>query len=353
MQKNKKKSFVAFQCTQHKVTAPGVAETPWTNYKACKKMINTINHNTNKNVMLDMKNRVQSCPGKMVVNIVNGTVGLPFFPHPFHLCDNVSNIPNMDLGQRDLRPTFQMISPTLLFKDIFSIDKRQTIINLLATKVTWNPLTGGFRKRLFVIDLASQPKVCKVVEQVMKPLINYVQVVYPSLVCVKLGALQSLPNCPSQYKGHESKLHLDYSSNYPKLAPAQRPVSVILALDPFDFIYLPHTSQTRKDLVQLTVPAGHAIIFIDTCLHSVGPNDSPNHQYQLFGYMVSSANQFPTNRVYKYSWKGATDDLDEAIEYIEMKGWNECVDYVDYGSGEGVEGDVDGGGGKQKSKSSM
>jgi hypothetical protein len=121
-------------------------------------MINTINHNTKKNAMLDMKNHVQSCPGKMVVNIVNGTVGLPFFPHPFHLCGNVSNIPNIDLGQHDLRPTFQLISPTLLFKDVFSIDKRQAIIILLVTKVTWNPLTGGFRKHLFLLILPVSPK---------------------------------------------------------------------------------------------------------------------------------------------------------------------------------------------------
>ncbi len=69
--------------------------------------------------------------------------------------------------------------------------------------------------------------------------------------------------------------------------------------------------------------------------------------------MVSSANQFPANRVLKYSWKGATNDMDATIEYIKMKGGNECVDDVDYVSGEGVEGDADGGGGKQKSKSSM
>jgi hypothetical protein len=53
-----KEAFFAFRCTQYKVTAPGVVGTPWTNYKACKKMIDTINHNTKKNVMLDMKNHV-------------------------------------------------------------------------------------------------------------------------------------------------------------------------------------------------------------------------------------------------------------------------------------------------------
>ncbi len=95
------------------------------------------------------------------------------------------------------------------------------------------------------------------------------------------------------------------------------------------------------------------IIFTNACLHLGGPNDSSNHQDRLFGYMVSSANQFPTNRVFKYSWKGATDDMDATIQNIEMKGGNECVDYVDYVSGEGVEGNANGGGGKQKIKSCM
>jgi hypothetical protein len=72
--------------------------------------------------------------------------------------------------------------------------------------------------------------------------IDYVQVLYPSLVCVKLGALKTLPHCPSQYQGHNNKFHSDYLSNYPEITPAQRPVSVILALDQFDFMYLPHIS---------------------------------------------------------------------------------------------------------------
>jgi hypothetical protein len=34
------------------------------------------------------------------------------------------------------------------------------------------------------------------------------------------------------------------------------------------------------------------------------------------------------------------------VHHTKMKGGNECVDYVDYFSGEGVEGDTDGGGEK-------
>ena len=148
---------------------------------------------------------------------------------------------------------------------------------------------------------------------------------YPSLVCVKLGALQTLPKCPSQCKGHNNRLHSDYSSNYPEFAPAQMPVSVILALDSFDFVYLPHISQRRKDLVHLTVPAGHAVDFTVACLHSGGVNDSTNYLFRLFAYMVSCADHFPSNQVFKYSWKGADTDMDATIEYTEEKGGDNVV----------------------------
>ncbi len=95
--------------------------------------------------------------------------------------------------------------------------------------------------------------------------------------------------------------HSDYSSNYPKFAPAQRQVSVILALDPFDFIYLHHISQRRKDLVHLTVPPRHAVIFTEACLQLGGVNDSTKHLFRLFAYMVRCADHFPTNQVFKYS----------------------------------------------------
>jgi hypothetical protein len=118
----------------------------------------------------------------MFVHIVNGTVGLPYFPPPFHLCGNVSHIWNMDLGQQDLSPSFQLISPTALFKDVFSIDKHQAINNILNKKGKWSTLAGGCQRHFYVTDLASQPEVCKVVEWVMKPLIDYVQAIYPFLV---------------------------------------------------------------------------------------------------------------------------------------------------------------------------
>ena len=67
--------------------------------------------------------------------ITNGTVGFPYFHPPFHLCGNVSSIPMLQLGQQDLRPTFQMISPTVLFEDVFSTENRQAIIDILHNTV--------------------------------------------------------------------------------------------------------------------------------------------------------------------------------------------------------------------------
>ncbi len=66
--------------------------------------------------------------------------------------------------------------------------------------------------------------------------------------------------------------------------------------------------------------------------------------------MVSSTDQFPDNRVFKYSWKGADDDMDATIEYSEEKG-GEVGD--DDENDEGVSGDANNGGEKLESNSCM
>jgi hypothetical protein len=58
------------------------------------------------------------------------------------------------------------------------------------------------------------------------------------------------------------------------ILPNQRPVSVIMALNEFEFIYLPFLTMKKKELVQITVPAGHSIVFTHACLHSGGTNNT-------------------------------------------------------------------------------
>jgi hypothetical protein len=109
-----------------------------------------------------------------------------------------------------------------------------------------------------------------------------------------------------------------------------------------------HTKIPNRDTT--LVPTRHAVIFTEACLHSGGANDSTKHLIRLFVYMVSCADHFPTNRVFKYSWKGADNDMDATIEYTQEKGGDECGDY---GNDEDVDGDADDGGEKAKSKRGM
>ena len=216
------------------------------------------------------------CPGTMSISIVNGIVGVPYFPPKFHLCSAMQFIQNKELGSPDHWHSLEMITPTVAFEKVFTSKSRQVMINFLDTKSTiWTSLTGGYGSQCqFILDLSSHLQVNQVVESAMRPLINYILSKYPSLVCIKYGALKTEPNCPSQYEGHGHHLHLDYKSFYNDLLPEQRPVSVIMALNEFEFIYLPVLTMKRKDLVNVTVPAGHSIVFTNTCLHFGGANNN-------------------------------------------------------------------------------
>ena len=72
--------------------------------------------------------------------------------------------------------------------------------------------------------------------------------------------------------------------------------------------------------------------------------------------MVRFADQLPANEVYKYVWKGADNDLDATILYLDVKGGAEC-DVKGGGEGgddardDNMDGDTDDGGGKQMSNS--
>ena len=178
----------------------------WTNYKACVKVCKDNN--------LDPKISMDHCPGTMSISIVNGIVGFPFSPPKWHLCGAMEFIQNKELGAADHRHSIEMISPTVQFEKVYTQENRQVLIDFLSSKTTiWTGFTGGFgSKRQFVLDLACTPQVHQVLESAMCPLIAYVLSKYPSLVCIKYGALKSNPNCPSQLQGHNYFLHLDYKT---------------------------------------------------------------------------------------------------------------------------------------------
>lgn len=229
----------------------------------------------------------------------------------------------MDMGTKDFRPALEMISPTILSPEMMNTEKRKAIIDLINSKSDWSGLNGSIfhdnSLRRFVLDLVLNTQAHSVVKRVMKSFIDHVQDRYPSLVYVKYGAIKSLPGCPSQFKGHMNKFHLDYSSTYTKLRPDQRPMSIILALDDFEFMYLPHSTLARKDIVCMTVPPAHAICLTNVCLHSDGPNNSLDNKVRFFAHMASNYSHFPsTNKVFKYKW--SADDVND-LESVIVFPW--------------------------------
>lgn len=207
--------------------------------------------------------------------------------------------------------------------DVLTEEKRKAVKEALSSRrIKWDGLTGGkFRGtslRKFVLDLSAQPTVNSLVERVMSPLVAIVQAKYPTLQHVKYGALMSLPRCPSQYEGHDHKLHSDYPKFYNDIPADQRPVSIILGLDAFNFIYLPHLTLTRKDMITVLVPAGHGIIFTNACLHSGGENDSDETKFRVFAYMASDLSHIPHNKVTKYNW--SSHDENSTIGFATQTG---------------------------------
>jgi hypothetical protein len=88
----------------------------------------------------------------------------------------------------------------------------------------------------------------------------------------------------------------------------QQPMSIIVALDIFNFIYLPKKMSSRKELIYTTVSPGQMIYFTNDCLYSGGENSTPNSLIRLFAYMVSQPSDIPINSVLKYVWSDTSED---------------------------------------------
>ncbi len=333
----KSSTGVTFRCTRYKMNVPNFGN-KWTNYKACGKICKDNN--------LDPKTSMDHCPGTMTISIVNGIVGFPFFSPKWHLCGAMEFIQNKQLGAADHRHLLEMISPTVQFEKVYTQESPKVLIDFLSANTTiWTGLTGGFvSQRQFVLDFASHPQEHQVVESAMRPLIHYVLSKYPSLVCIKYGALKSNPHCLSQLQGHTYFLHSDYKSFFNDTPPHQRPVSVIMALDEFNFIYLPVLTMKRKELVEINVPAGYSIVFMNACLHSGGANNSDQTKFCIFAYMVSDWNQIPNNAVAKFELKPTHKNPEATVDFLNQLVGDEEEGGVDDESFD------DDGGGKLKSK---
>ena len=167
---------------------------------------------------------------------------------------------------------------------------------------------GGVTQRHYTSNLKSFPDVYNLVERCMSRYIAEVQTKYPKLKHYKLAVVRSAPNAKSQYEGNQNRLHSDYDCIVNLRPPHERPVSLMVALDEFNFMYLHSRAHARKQIITQSVKPGQAVAFTNYCLHAGGPNDTNEYRHRLFAYMVSHIVDLPDNRVYNFHWKRVNED---------------------------------------------
>ncbi len=86
------------------------------------------------------------------------------------------------------------------------------------------------------------------IHQAMAWYVSQIQIRYPGLTVVKYGEIKSAPNAKSQFDGHSQKLY----SNYPTIVNVQTtnlpPMSFMVGLDEFGFMWLPHHYAKRNEI---------------------------------------------------------------------------------------------------------
>ncbi|MFM8445826.1 MAG: hypothetical protein ACKN9Z_00475 [Actinomycetota bacterium] len=185
--------------------------------------------------------------------------------------------------------------------------KLRRILNYSDTRL-WHKLTGGGESRFFAKDLEKHTDIYNYVMDELQYYITYAQMKFPKLIHVKGGAILSAPHAPAQIDGHNGKLHSDYTADVSQRPLDERPVSIIVAVDPFALKYLPNDNMMRKDIQKICVRQREMVMFTSACLHSGDTNESNEYRLRLFAYLVSNEKDFPQNHVTLFDWSDNTEN---------------------------------------------
>jgi hypothetical protein len=177
-------------------------------------------------------------------------------------------------------------------------------------KALFGLLVGGKGKygkslRQFTPDLTRHTDVYCIVKKCIDPYIKYVQKLYPCLTEIKLAVLRSKPGAKSQYEGCLNRLHSDFCKNVNKQSPQMRPLSLMVAVDEFAFMYLPDRCACETEIITQTIIPRQAVMFTNHCLHAGGANNTGKTCYRLFAYMASVKADIPEGRVFQHDWENA------------------------------------------------
>jgi hypothetical protein len=200
----------------------------------------------------------------------------------------------------DPRPYLETMSPSPDSVDDFVL--LQSVLVLLRAFSGWRFLSGGGGgDRFYARQESFSPALFAQVEKAMRPYVTWVQSKYPKLTYVRFGVLKTAAHGLSQFKYHRNRLHSDYDDSVYQLPFDERPVSLMVALDPFELMYLPDYRKSNSHIQTLQVQAFNGLCFTNRCLHSGGPNRTDRPVYRLFGYLVSRECDFPSNMIWLHN----------------------------------------------------
>jgi hypothetical protein len=194
------------------------------------------------------------------------------------------------------------------------------------SKASWTGLTGGGAKRgdvqrreyLLDLDHPRNALLAEKIQNALTPYIRYVQKQYPSLQAVKVGAIRTLPRTMSQFEGLNGRLHSDYDNALAlEYSPELRPMSLLVALDGFKFLYLPSQDLPRSQILEQFVASRQMVCFTHECLHAGGENDTDEIVYRLFAYACAKKEDIPNNRVFPRSWVSGQPGEDPRLVSLE------------------------------------
>ncbi len=195
--------------------------------------------------------------------------------------------------------------PTAPDQGLKNVTRFHNLLHYSNTKL-WDKLAGGGDSHFFAKDFKKKLWIYDYVMKELHDYLIYVLQIYPMLKHVQGGAILSAPNSLAQIDGHYGKLHSDFTANVLERPPDERPLSIIVAVDPFGLQYLSSQEMKRKDIKRLHVNQGKMVMFTNTCLHSGDTNESDEFRLRLCAYLVSHDEDFPKNEVMLYDW---TDNM--------------------------------------------
>ena len=270
------------------------------------------------------------CPGHLVVVKGGGENGLDlvYFKSQHECYTNA--IVQRSLGSRiatgmpDTRPLLTKVIPNVPFCGL-SNNIIDSLKNKLSEATGWAPLVGNTNNdRWYYPELEKNSDLYKYIKNEVKWYLSEIKIKCPALNISSLGLIRSAPLARSQYDGFSQRLHSDYPSNVNALDLPLRPLSFIIALDEFDFMWLPHHNAKRCDIVTETVLPGQMILFSNNCLHAGGSNKHNNICTRIFGYICANQNDITVGKVFPYKWSSQDDDAviveDDGIERIVSEG---------------------------------